>query len=412
MILLVGLIVKNGILLLDAAHHASDAGDTTAEALAHAGRMRLRPILMTTVCTLAGLVPLALGLGAGAELQRPLALAVIGGLVVSTLVTLLIVPVLSRCSVTSRAGGSLAPRTPWHETIRPCRRRCGRDATPSLTPEPVMRSWTAATARLPLLLGGLSLLPFPGTPLSAQTSGAGYHIVRDIPLGGDGRWDYITVDTAGHRLFIARQTRVMVVDAGSGKLLGEVSGLAGAHDVALAYAEGHGFATSGRDGSVTMFDLHTLKVLRRTPTAPDADAILYDPASRRIFTFNGDAHSSTAIDPVSGAVVGTFPLDGRPEFGVPDGAGKVYVNIEDKGEVAEIDPVGLRVTRRWSIGPCEGPTGSGDRPRPSPALQRWPGTRRSRSTARRSTRRRARSCSSRRACTARPRRRRARRRCS
>jgi multidrug efflux pump subunit AcrB len=94
LILLVGLIVKNGILLLDAAHHASDGGEDTAGALAHAGRVRLRPILMTTVCTLAGLVPLSLGLGAGAELQRPLALAVIGGLVVSTLVTLLIVPVL------------------------------------------------------------------------------------------------------------------------------------------------------------------------------------------------------------------------------------------------------------------------------------------------------------------------------
>ena len=94
LILLVGLIVKNGILLLDAAHHASDAGESAAAALAHAGRLRLRPILMTTVCTLAGLVPLSLGLGAGAELQRPLALAVIGGLVISTLVTLLIVPVL------------------------------------------------------------------------------------------------------------------------------------------------------------------------------------------------------------------------------------------------------------------------------------------------------------------------------
>ncbi len=219
-----------------------------------------------------------------------------------------------------------------------------------------MRSPTAVTGRLSLL-GGLSLLSFAVAPLSGQGPGAGYHIVRDITLGGDGRWDYVTVDTAGHRLFIARQTRVMVVDEGSGKLLGEVPGLAGAHGVALAYREGHGFATSGRDSSVIMFDLRTLKVLRRTTAAPDADAILYDPASRRIFTFNGDAHSATAIDPTSGAVVGTVPLGGKPEFGVADGSGKLYVNIEDAGEVAEIDPAGLRVTRRWSLGRCEEPTG-------------------------------------------------------
>jgi DNA-binding beta-propeller fold protein YncE len=204
----------------------------------------------------------------------------------------------------------------------------------------------------------LCLFATPSAALLAQTSaGASYHITRDFKLGGDGRWDYVTVDTVQHRLFIARQTRVMVVDPDSGKLLGEVPGLNGAHGVAFAYATGHGFATSGHDSSVTMFDLETLRVLRRTKAADDADAVLYDPASKRIFTFNGDAGTSSVIDPVSGRLVGSMPLGGKPEFGVTTGQGRLYVNLEDKAEIAEIDPVAMRVLRRWSLAPCEEPTG-------------------------------------------------------
>src|SRR6267378_774741 len=114
-------------------------------------------------------------------------------------------------------------------------------------------------------------------PVAAQTNGEhGYHVARQIPLGGDGRWDYVTLDSTGNRLFIARQTRVMVVDPASGKLLGEIPGLDGAHGVALDYATGHGFATSGHDGQVIMFDLKTLQVLGKAPAANDADAVLYD----------------------------------------------------------------------------------------------------------------------------------------
>jgi DNA-binding beta-propeller fold protein YncE len=182
-------------------------------------------------------------------------------------------------------------------------------------------------------------------------------VTRRIVLGGDGRWDYVTVDTTGNRLFIARQTRVMVVDPASGKLLGEIPGLNGAHGVALDYSTGHGFATSGRDSQVTMFDLKTLKVLGKSPAAEDADAVLYDPASKHVFTFNGDAGSSTVIDPVSGKAVGNIALGGKPEFGVSAGDGKLYANIEDKGEVVEIDAKSQRVTRRWSLAPCTEPTG-------------------------------------------------------
>lgn len=192
---------------------------------------------------------------------------------------------------------------------------------------------------------------------AAQTDRPAYHVVRQIRLGGDGRWDYVTVDTAGNRLFIARQTRVMVVDPASGRLLGEIPGIDGAHGVALDYTTGHGFATAGRSGTVTMFDLQTLEVLGTHPAENDADAILFDPVSKKVFTFNGDAHSASVIDPVSGESVGTIPLGGKPEFGVSAGDGKVYVNIEDRGEIVEIDAAGRRVLRRWSLRPCTEPTG-------------------------------------------------------
>jgi DNA-binding beta-propeller fold protein YncE len=181
--------------------------------------------------------------------------------------------------------------------------------------------------------------------------------VRQIKLGGDGRWDAITVDTAGNRLFITRQTRVMVIDPATGKLLGEIPGIDGAHEVALDYSTGHGFATAGRSGTVTMFDLKTLKVLGTHPAAEDADAIVYDPASKQVFSFNGDAHSASVIDPKSGESVGTITLGGKPEFGVSAGDGKVYVNIEDRGELAEIDARSRRVLRRWPLTPCTEPTG-------------------------------------------------------
>ena len=149
----------------------------------------------------------------------------------------------------------------------------------------------------------------------------------------------------------------MVVDPDSGRLIAEIPGLVGAHGVAFAYAQGHGFATSGRDSTVTMFDLKTLAVLGRTVAAVDDDAVLFDPASGHVFTFNGDAASASILDPASGANIGTIALGGKPEFGVSDGEGKLYVNIEDSVQVVEVDARAGRVLRRWSIAPCGAPTG-------------------------------------------------------
>ena len=193
---------------------------------------------------------------------------------------------------------------------------------------------------------------------SAHAQGTrGYHVAQQYTLGGDGGWDYLAFDGEGKRLFITRSDRVTVVEPSSGRVLGEIAGLKRGHGVALAYPTGHGFVTSGADSTVTMFDLKTLAPLKRIHAAVDDDAVLYDPASKRVFTFNGDAESATAIDPITGEKIRDIPLGGKPEFGVTDGEGRVFVNIADKGEIAQLDPTQLTVVKRWSIAPCEDPSG-------------------------------------------------------
>lgn len=192
------------------------------------------------------------------------------------------------------------------------------------------------------------------TPLLAQPPSS-YRVTHTYTLGGDGSWDYIVPDPPNHRLFIGRQNRVMVVDEDTGKLLGEVTGIQGAHGTAVAGTTGHGFATSGNDKSVVMFDLKSFKALGRIPAAEDADAIIYDGASNRVFTFNGDAHSSTVIDPRAGTLITNIPLGGKPEYGASAGDGKVFANLTDTSEVVEIDAKTATVARRWSTAPCKQP---------------------------------------------------------
>ena len=190
--------------------------------------------------------------------------------------------------------------------------------------------------------------------LSTQSSHT-YQVTHTYALGGDGSWDYIVPDPPNHRLFIGRQNRVMVVDENSGALFGEVTGIQGAHGTAIANATGHGFATSGNDRAVVMFDLKTFATLGRIPAAEDADAIIFDGPSNRVFTFNGDAHSSTVIDPVAGKLITNISLGGKPEYGASAGDGKVYANLTDTGEVVEIDAKSATVARRWPTAPCKQP---------------------------------------------------------
>src|SRR4051812_35858970 len=191
--------------------------------------------------------------------------------------------------------------------------------------------------------------------ITGSASAQAYQITHTYPLGGTGSWDYLVPDPAHHRVFIARQDRVMIVDETSGKLLGEVMNVHGAHGVAIAERSGHGFATSGNDSSVVMFDLNTFKTLGKIPAAEDADAVIYDPASNRVLTFNGDANSSTVIDPVAGKLITNLALGGKPEYGVSAGDGNVYVNLTDKSEIVEIDARAAKVTRRWNTAPCKNP---------------------------------------------------------
>jgi DNA-binding beta-propeller fold protein YncE len=197
-----------------------------------------------------------------------------------------------------------------------------------------------------------SLLALPALP--AQTST--YHIAQQSLLGGEGGWDYVIPDPATHRLFIARQTHLMVVDENSGKLVGTVEDIHGAHGTAIAPGTGHGFATSSADKSIVMFDPETLKVLSRIPAAEDADAIVYDEPSGRVFSMNGDAASSTVVDARTGKLVTNIALGGKPEYAVSTGDGMVYANLEDKDEIVEIDARKAAVVRRWPTAPCKQPS--------------------------------------------------------
>ena len=190
---------------------------------------------------------------------------------------------------------------------------------------------------------------------SADTSG--YHLVNKFKLGGKGGWDYLLFDAKMDRLFISRETHVLVVNPKTGKVIGDIPGFTRSHGIALAPEFNKGFASDGEPGSVTVFDYKTLKVLKHLKTAPDCDGIIYDPATKRVFTMNGDAHSSTAIDAESGTVIGTFPLGGKPEFAQADDKGHVFANLVDKSEMVKIDAKDLRVTASWPLAPCKSPSG-------------------------------------------------------
>jgi DNA-binding beta-propeller fold protein YncE len=202
------------------------------------------------------------------------------------------------------------------------------------------------------------LLPLQSIILNAQTEPlSGYHLTKKITLGGEGGWDYLTLDANARRLYISRSSHVIVLDADSGKIVGDIPNTAGVHGIALVSELNRGFTSNGRASTVTVFDLRTLRVLNQIPVGKNPDAIIYDPASKRIFTFNGASRDVTAIDPKSETIVSTVPLDSRPEFAVPDGKGHVYVNMEDKSMVAELDSLKLTVEARWPLAPGERPTG-------------------------------------------------------
>ena len=187
----------------------------------------------------------------------------------------------------------------------------------------------------------------------------GYHVIKRLQLGGEGGWDYLTVDSASRRLYISRSTHVMVVDIDTDTLIGDIPDTPGVHGIAVAPELNRGFTSNGRINTSTIFDLNTLKILGQVKTGINPDAILYDPATKRVFTFNGGSRDTTVFEAISGEVAGRIELGGKPEFAATDSKGKVYVNVEDTNEVVEIDSRKLAVVKRFSLKPCEEPTGMG-----------------------------------------------------
>lgn len=186
-----------------------------------------------------------------------------------------------------------------------------------------------------------------------------YHLANTYKFGaasgGREYFDYITFDPAAQRLYLSHGTEVVVVNADTGKEEGKISGLKLSHGVAVVPELGRGFISDGAQGKAIIFDLKSLKLIGEANAAPDADCILYDPASKHVFTFNGDSHSVTAIDPATGKDVGTIELGGGPEFAVADGQGMIYNNLEDKSEVLGIDSRNMQIKSRWPIAPAGAP---------------------------------------------------------
>jgi YVTN family beta-propeller protein len=200
-----------------------------------------------------------------------------------------------------------------------------------------------------LLVAGL-LLSFPAF---AQKQ---YKLVDTVKLGGDGGWDYLTYEQGAHRLFITRGTHVMVVDTKTLKQVADIPDLSGIHGVALVPAMDKGFISNGGDDSVTVFDLKTLKVTDKVKVGGRPDAILYEPFTKHVFTFNAKSQDSTVLDAATGKVLATIPLGGKPEFPASDGQGKVFVNIEDKNELAVIDVKSNTASAHWPLTGCEEPS--------------------------------------------------------
>ena len=213
-----------------------------------------------------------------------------------------------------------------------------------------------------ILLCTLVLAAIAGANVQAQQAtstkpATGYHLLKRIEVGGEGGWDYLTVDSAAHRLYVSHATRVVVIDLDKGSIVGEIPDTKGVHGIAIAPELGRGFTSNGMLANVTIFDLKTLKVLGQVKTGMNPDAIIYDPASRRVFAFNGRSADATAIDAATGTVAGTIALGGKPEFAAADGKGMVYVNIEDKNEVVAIDSKNLTAKAHWPLAPGEEPSG-------------------------------------------------------
>ncbi|MDP8982343.1 MAG: YncE family protein [Acidobacteriota bacterium] len=204
----------------------------------------------------------------------------------------------------------------------------------------------------------VAILLFTMFGAALGAAGTGYHLVKKVPVGGEGGWDYLIVDPGARRVYVSHASEVDVLDADSLALVGKIEGLHGVHGIAIAADLGRGFVSNGGSSTMTIFDLKTLaKIGDEVATGQGPDAILYHSGTQQVFAFNGRGKSATVINGKTGAVAGTVSLGGTPEFAATDGSGAVYVNIEDTSEVLRIDPKKRSVETRWKLAPCEEPSG-------------------------------------------------------
>src|SRR5580700_3133864 len=202
----------------------------------------------------------------------------------------------------------------------------------------------------------LLLVAFATAALAAPPT---YKVITKIKVGGAGSWDYAYVDSNNHRLYVSHATQTEVIDTTTDKVIATIPDTNGVHGIAIAEDLGKGFTSDGRDNAVTVFDIKTNKVLgAKIKTGTNPDSIIYEPVTHRVFTFNGRSGDSTAIDAKTGDVItASIPVGGKPEFVQADGKGHLYVNIEDKNEIVEIDAKNALVSKRYSIAPCDEPSG-------------------------------------------------------
>jgi DNA-binding beta-propeller fold protein YncE len=193
--------------------------------------------------------------------------------------------------------------------------------------------------------------------LAVALAQSGYHQIKKIAIPGDGFWDYLTTDGATGRVFVSHGTEVDVVDGKKGEVTGKITGLKLVHGIALAPEFNRGFISDGAANQVVVFDLTTLAKVGEVPAGMNPDGIIYDPGTKRVFAFNGRSANATAVDAEKGTLAGTVTLEGKPEFAAADGKGHVYVNIEDKSEVMDIDAKALTVVHKWPLAPCTEPSG-------------------------------------------------------
>jgi hypothetical protein len=186
---------------------------------------------------------------------------------------------------------------------------------------------------------------------------SGYHVVKTVPIPGDEGWDYLTVDADARRVYISHGSHVVVMNADTYAVEGDVPDTQGVHGIALAPDLGRGFVSAGRANTAVIFDIKSLKTLGTVKTGANPDAIVYDAVTKRFFTLNGRGENTTAINGADGSVAGTLALGGKPEFAVADGKGSIFVNIEDKNELVQFDAQKITETHRWPLAPCKSPSG-------------------------------------------------------